>query len=117
MNPLDEVRSSWASLASEINAADESILVELRSRFLGKKGEIPGLMRHLGAVPGPEKPAYGACVQALRQEVESVLDRRQEQLRQDALKGVMTSLKANGHPVVRAEVRDGHVILEVRKAG
>jgi TusA-related sulfurtransferase len=38
-------------------------------------------------------------------------------LRQDALKGVMTSLKANGHPVVRAEVRDGHVILEVRKAG
>jgi phenylalanyl-tRNA synthetase alpha chain len=86
MNPLDEVRSSWASLASEINAADESILVELRSRFLGKKGEIPGLMRHLGAVPGPEKPAFGACVQALRQEVESVLDRRQEQLREDALK-------------------------------
>ncbi len=86
MNPLDEVRSSWASLASEIHAADESILVELRSRFLGKKGEIPGLMRHLGSLPADEKPVYGAAVQALRQEVESTLDRLQEQLRATALK-------------------------------
>jgi phenylalanyl-tRNA synthetase alpha chain len=85
MSPLDEVRSSWASLASEINAADESNLVELRSRFLGKKGEIPGLMRHLGSLPADEKPVYGAAVQALRQEVESTLDRLQEQLRSGAL--------------------------------
>ena len=85
MNPLDEVRSAWASLASEINAAGEQQLAELRSRFLGKKGEISGLMRHLGALPADEKPTYGAAVQALRQMVESTLDRFQEQLRSGAL--------------------------------
>jgi len=85
MSPLDEVRSSWASLASEIHAADETTLVELRSRFLGKKGEISGLMRHLGAIPAPEKPAYGAAVQALRQEVEASLDSFQEGIRARAL--------------------------------
>lgn len=85
MNPLDEVRSSWASLAPTLNAADENILAELRSRFVGKKGEIPGLMRHLGGLPADEKPAYGAAVQALRQEVEGALDALQASLRERAL--------------------------------
>ncbi|MCB9496925.1 MAG: phenylalanine--tRNA ligase subunit alpha [Fibrobacteria bacterium] len=85
MTPLDEVRSAWASLAPTLNAADESTLVELRSRFVGKKGEIPGLMRHLGSLPPEEKPAYGSAVQALRQEVEGTLDRLQVELRSRAL--------------------------------
>jgi len=74
MNPLDEVRSSWASLAPTLNAAVEETLSELRSRFVGKKGEITGLMRHLGSLAAEEKAAYGAAVQALRQEVETTLD-------------------------------------------
>ena len=85
MSPLDEVRSAWASLASEIHAADEAILVELRSRFLGKKGEISGLMRHLGVIAASEKPAYGAAVQALREAVESTLDRLQNGIHAQAL--------------------------------
>lgn len=85
MTPLDEVRSSWASLAPTLNAADESTLVELRSRFVGKKGEIPGLMRHLGNLPADEKPVYGAAVQALRQEVETTLDTLQAALRERQL--------------------------------
>ena len=85
MSPLEEVRSSWASLASEIHAANEATLVELRSRFLGKKGEISGLMRHLGSLPAAEKPVYGAAVQALRETVESTLDGLQEGIRQHAL--------------------------------
>jgi phenylalanyl-tRNA synthetase alpha chain len=85
MSPLDEVRSSWASLASEIHAADESTLAELRSRFLGKKGEISGLMRHLGALSAAEKPVYGAAVQALRESVESTLDQLQDGIRQRTL--------------------------------
>jgi phenylalanyl-tRNA synthetase alpha chain len=85
MSTIDEVRSSWASLASEIHAAGENELAELRSRFLGKKGEVPGLMRLMGSIPGPEKPAFGAAVQELRQEIESVLDRLQEGLRGRAL--------------------------------
>jgi phenylalanyl-tRNA synthetase alpha chain len=91
MSPLDEVRSSWASLASEIHAADEAILVELRSRFLGKKGEISGLMRHLAALSAAEKPVYGAAVQALRQEVEGLLDSFHERIRARALAAKLES--------------------------
>jgi len=68
-----------------LDAADENLLAELRSRFLGKKGEIPGLMRLLGSVPPAERPAFGAAVQALRLEVESALDAFLESIRSRAL--------------------------------
>jgi phenylalanyl-tRNA synthetase alpha chain len=115
MNPLDEVRSSWASLASEIHAADESNLVELRSRFLGKKGEIPGLMRHLGSLSADEKPVYGAAVQALRQEVESTLDRLQEQLRSGALAARLEAERLDlSLPGDRSEPGTLHPLLALR---
>jgi len=82
---IDEVRAAWASLVPGLDAADENLLAELRSRFLGKKGEIPGLMRLLGSVPPAEKPAFGAAVQALRLEVESALDAFLESIRSRAL--------------------------------
>jgi phenylalanyl-tRNA synthetase alpha chain len=82
---IDEVRAAWASLVPGLDAADENHLAELRSRFLGKKGEIPGLMRLLGSVPPAEKPAFGAAVQALRLEVESALDAFLESIRSRAL--------------------------------
>lgn len=91
MTPLDEVRSNWSSLGPTLNAADELTLVELRSRFVGKKGEIPGLMRHLTSLPADEKPAYGASVQALRQEVESTLDQLQSALKERALSARLAS--------------------------
>ena len=85
MSGIDEVRAAWASLVPGLDAADENLLAELRSRFLGKKGEIPGLMRLLGSVPPAEKPAFGAAVQALRLEVESALDAFLESIRSRAL--------------------------------
>ena len=85
MSGIDEVRAAWASLVPGLDAADENHLAELRSRFLGKKGEIPGLMRLLGSVPPAEKPAFGAAVQALRLEVESALDAFLESIRSRAL--------------------------------
>jgi len=88
---IDEVRASWASLVPGLVVADENHLAELRSRFLGKKGEIPGLMRLLGAVPPAEKPAYGAAVQALRTEVETALDALLEALRSRALRDRLES--------------------------
>ena len=85
MSGIDEVRAAWASLVPGLDAADENLLAELRSRFLGKKGEIPGLMRLLGSVPPAERPAFGAAVQALRLEVESALDAFLESIRSRAL--------------------------------
>jgi phenylalanyl-tRNA synthetase alpha chain len=88
---IDEVRAAWASLLPGLDAADENHLADLRSRFLGKKGEIPGLMRLLGSVPPSEKPAYGAAVQALRLEVESALDALLDTIRSRALLDRMES--------------------------
>ena len=115
MNPIDEVRSAWASLASEIHAAGETELAELRSRFLGKKGEIPGLMRHLGALPADEKPVYGAAVQALRQEVESTLDRLQDNLKARVLAERMERERLDlSLPGDRAEPGTLHPLLALR---
>lgn len=71
---IEEVRGAWKGAADHLAQADAQTLSDLRNRFLGKKGEVPALMRHLGSLPADEKPGYGAAVQALRSEVESALD-------------------------------------------
>ena len=85
MNAIDEVRSAWTSLVSEIHAAGETELSELRSRFLGKKGEVSGLMRRMASIAAEERPAFGSAVQQLRQEIESTFDGLQSTLREKAL--------------------------------
>jgi phenylalanyl-tRNA synthetase alpha chain len=54
-------------------AADERALEDLRVRFLGKKGEISGVLRGMGALPAEERPRLGEVANRVRDEVESLL--------------------------------------------
>jgi phenylalanyl-tRNA synthetase alpha chain len=54
-------------------AADERGLEELRVRFLGKKGEISGVLRGMGALPAEERPRLGEVANRVRDEVEALL--------------------------------------------
>lgn len=58
-----------------IEAADgEEGLNEIRVRVLGRKGELTGLMKGLGALAPEERPLVGQMVNSVKDELESLLE-------------------------------------------
>jgi len=55
-------------------ATGENILQDVRVRFLGRKGELTGLMKGLGALTAEERPIVGQLVNTIKDEIESCLD-------------------------------------------
>ena len=65
-------------------AGDLRALDAVRVQFLGKKGEVKALLKLTGKLAPEERKAYGMMVNALRQEVQGLLDARKAQLEQAA---------------------------------
>ncbi|MBI5974502.1 phenylalanine--tRNA ligase subunit alpha [Staphylococcus canis] len=61
-------------------AQDEKALQDVKVKYLGKKGLVTGLMKHMKDLPKEEKPAYGQQVNEVRQAIESVIGERQQLL-------------------------------------
>jgi len=55
-------------------AVGEAALQEIRVRFLGRKGELTGLMKGLGALSAEERPVVGQLVNTIKDEIESRLE-------------------------------------------
>ncbi|MFI5318063.1 MAG: phenylalanine--tRNA ligase subunit alpha [Myxococcota bacterium] len=55
-------------------------LVELRARFLGKKGSVSGVLRTLGALPPDARAALGAAANRAKAQLEAWADARHAQL-------------------------------------
>ncbi len=55
-------------------ATTEDALNEIRVRYLGRKGELTGLMKGLGALPPEERPKVGQLVNVVKEEMEGAID-------------------------------------------
>jgi phenylalanyl-tRNA synthetase alpha chain len=55
-------------------ASGETALQDIRVRFLGRKGELTGLMKGLGALSQEERPVVGQLVNTIKDEIESRLE-------------------------------------------
>ena len=55
-------------------ASGETALQEIRVRFLGRKGELTGLMKGLGTLSAEERPVVGQLVNTIKDEIESRLE-------------------------------------------
>ena len=66
-------------------AADERSLDAVRVRFLGKKGELTGLLKQLGQLPPEDRRAAGAAVNRCKETLESALTERRDDLHNQAL--------------------------------
>ncbi|MEN9785350.1 MAG: phenylalanine--tRNA ligase subunit alpha [Pseudomonadota bacterium] len=70
-----------AAIAAIVGAAANlSELEEARVRLLGKKGELTGLLKQLGAMAPEERARFGAHVNALKDEAQARLDARRAEL-------------------------------------
>ncbi len=74
-----------AELRSEAEAAiggaqDTAALEELRVRFLGRRAELPQLLREVASLPAEERAAVGKAANQARQALEALLDTRTAEL-------------------------------------
>ncbi len=66
-NDLEELKDRLlADLKAVSDSFVSSVLENLKTKYLGKKGEIYGLMRGMGALPADQRPAFGQKVNDLR---------------------------------------------------
>ncbi len=59
-----EFRAALAAAGSDPRAIEET-----RVRYLGRKGEIPALMKQLGRLPPEERPATGNAINQLKRQI------------------------------------------------
>ena len=83
MDETDGVRERY--LAAIAAAADEAALEAVRVAALGKKGEVSGLMRGLGAMSPEQRQTAGPALNALKDELTEALAQAKERLGDAAL--------------------------------
>lgn len=74
---------SIESIARETigSAATTAEIRELELRFLGKNGELTGLMKTLGSIPAEDRPAFGKSLNEAKARLEAYLAERQGELK------------------------------------
>lgn len=83
MSSVESIKSTALQTISESDSLEA--LEAIRIQYMGKKGELTGLMKQIGSLPPEERKSFGAEVNAAKQEVESALSARKEQLETEAL--------------------------------
>ena len=66
-------------------AADDADLEQLRVKYLGKKGELTGVLRGMGQLSPEERPVIGQIANEVREIIEQAIAQRAEVLKEQAL--------------------------------
>ena len=73
------------ALSALENARDPAALDELRVKYLGKKGELTGLLKQMGSLSAQERPQMGQLVNEVKANLETALEAQGKKLAQAAL--------------------------------
>lgn len=76
---LEQAKSAVSS------AADLSALDQVRIDYLGKKGQLTGLLKQLGSLPDDERPAAGQLINRAKQELIECIETRKDALQRAQL--------------------------------
>jgi phenylalanyl-tRNA synthetase alpha chain len=76
---LDDALNSFAAID------DAAELENAKARYLGKEGSLTGLLKGLGKLSAEERPAAGARINQVKQQIEAALQARRVAIQQRAL--------------------------------
>ena len=76
---LDDALQSFATIE------DAAELENAKARYLGKEGSLTGLLKGLGKLSAEERPAAGARINQVKQQIEAALNAQREAIQQRAL--------------------------------
>jgi phenylalanyl-tRNA synthetase alpha chain len=89
---IERIEELRAQAQAEISEAPSSeALGELRVRYLGRKAELPQMLRGVAQLPAPERGAVGKAANEARGELEALFDERSLQLHAEELQRSLES--------------------------
>src|SRR5215213_1712616 len=112
---IDELRSEGEAAVAA--AAGTAALEDVRVRFLGRKAELPNLLRGVAALPPAERGAVGRAANAARRALDAAIEARREALESGELEARLAAdvvdVTLPGSPVV--PVGRHHIITATRR--
>ena len=96
-----------ASIRAILESEDVDSLEALRVKYLGKKGELTGILRQMGRLSAEERPVMGQLANKLRTDIEAAIDARKQVL-STALMEKKLEAEAVDVTLPAAETRLGH---------
>ena len=93
MEEKSEALKREAAEAVKKAAKNLNDLNEIRVKYLGKKGEITGLLRGLGQLSKEDRPRIGQIVNEARQQLEALIADKNEELKTKELESRLASEK------------------------
>ena len=69
-----------SSIKAILEADDIELLESLRVKYLGKKGELTGILRQMGKLSADERPVMGQLANQLRGDIEAAIEQRKAEL-------------------------------------
>ncbi len=82
---LDDALKSFAAIE------DAAELENAKARYLGKDGNLTGLLKGLGKLSAEERPAAGARINQVKQQIETALQARRDAIQQRALQAKLAA--------------------------
>jgi phenylalanyl-tRNA synthetase alpha chain len=89
MQELEQILNQAVQQFASIEQAAE--LEHVKARFLGKEGSLTALLKGLGKLSAEERPAAGARINDVKQQIEAALNARREAIQQQALQAKLTA--------------------------
>ena len=90
-----------ASVKEISDAKDLKELNDIRVKYLGKKGELTSVLRGMGGLTPEERPIIGALVNEVRDELEKLIQEKEEKFKLEELNKKLEDEKGSLHPVNR----------------
>ncbi len=83
---MEDLNKLVSKARAEIeNAANEQELDHIRVQYLGKKGEVTGLLKNLGKLPPEKRPEAGAEINEAKKALQDAITDRKEKLAKEKL--------------------------------
>ena len=89
MSDLEDILST--ALSAVASAGDASALDDVRVKYLGKKGELTGLLKGLGKLSPEERPAAGAEINSAKEALQEAISARKADLDNAAIDAQLAS--------------------------
>ncbi|WP_094606200.1 Phenylalanine--tRNA ligase alpha subunit [Sporomusa silvacetica DSM 10669] len=87
-----ELNSLRDTALNELSAIDtKEALNDLKIKYLGKKGQLTGMLRGLGALTPEERPRIGQVVNEIRNEIEDIIASKLDTMKQAELSRKLAS--------------------------
>ena len=89
---MQELEQIVSQAIQQFAAVDQAVeLEQVKARYLGKEGSLTALLKGLGKLSAEERPAAGARINEVKQQIEAALNARREAIQNQSLQSKLAA--------------------------